>query len=100
VPGGRAGGRDRERTHALAKDGLVAHDWDDRVESESRAAEAACAPPVGGGAREVAPGPVEASSTRTVLRAAFDGVVADTFIEEGEWTAPSPPALPIRRCST
>ena len=32
---------------------------------------------------------------KTVLRAPFDGVVADTFIEEGEWTSPSPPALPI-----
>jgi HlyD family secretion protein len=32
---------------------------------------------------------------KTVLLAPFDGVVADTFIEEGEWTSPSPPALPI-----
>jgi HlyD family secretion protein len=32
---------------------------------------------------------------KTVLRAPFDGIVADTFIEVGEWTSPSPPALPI-----
>ena len=32
---------------------------------------------------------------KTVLLAPFDGIVADTFIEEGEWTSPSPPALPI-----
>ena len=37
----------------------------------------------------------KAELAKTVLRAPFDGVVADTFIEEGEWTAPSPPALPI-----
>jgi HlyD family secretion protein len=32
---------------------------------------------------------------KTVLRAPFNGVVADLDIEVGEWTTPSPPALPI-----
>ena len=32
---------------------------------------------------------------QTTLLAPFDGIVADTFIEVGEWTSPSPPALPI-----
>jgi HlyD family secretion protein len=30
-----------------------------------------------------------------VLRAPFDGVVADVTIEVGEWTTPSPPAVPV-----
>jgi HlyD family secretion protein len=31
----------------------------------------------------------------TVLRAPFDGVVADSSIEVGEWSTPSPPAMPV-----
>src|SRR5262249_28131006 len=31
----------------------------------------------------------------TVIRAPFDGVVADLSIEVGEWSTPSPPALPV-----
>jgi HlyD family secretion protein len=88
--------RERERTRKLAQDGLVASDWDDRVESEARAADAACraakaAADRGASAVDLA----KAELAKTVLLAPFEGVVADTFIEEGEWTAPSPPALPI-----
>ena len=32
---------------------------------------------------------------KTVLRAPFDGVVAELSTEEGEWVTPSPPGLPI-----
>ncbi len=32
---------------------------------------------------------------KTVLRAPFDGVVAEISTEEGEWVTPSPPGLPI-----
>ncbi len=32
---------------------------------------------------------------KTVLRAPFDGVVAELTTEVGEWASPSPPALPI-----
>jgi HlyD family secretion protein len=89
-------GRDRERTLALAKDGLVARDWDDRVESDARVAEAACRAAQSTADRATsAVALARAELDKTVLRAPFDGVVADTFIEEGEWTAPSPPALPI-----
>jgi len=88
--------RDRERSRKLAQDGLVANDWDDRVESEARVAEAACR--AAGSAADRATSAValaRAELEKTVLLAPFDGVVADTFIEEGEWTSPSPPALPI-----
>jgi len=36
-----------------------------------------------------------ANLNKTVLRAPFDGVVADLKAEVGEWVSPSPPALPI-----
>jgi HlyD family secretion protein len=32
---------------------------------------------------------------KTVLKAPFDGVVAEISTEEGEWVTPSPPGLPI-----
>lgn len=37
----------------------------------------------------------KAALAKTVLRAPFDGVVAEVDIEVGEWTTPSPPALPV-----
>jgi HlyD family secretion protein len=89
-------GRDRERTRKLAQDGLVASDWDDRIESEAQQAAAACR--AAASAVERAKSGVALSRAeldKTVLLAPFDGIVADTFIEEGEWTSPSPPALPI-----
>jgi HlyD family secretion protein len=89
-------GRDRERTVKLASDGLVSPEILDRVESEASAAEAACR--AAGAAAERAESAValaQAQLDKTVLLAPFDGIVADTFIEEGEWTTPSPPAIPV-----
>jgi HlyD family secretion protein len=89
-------GRDRERTARLAGDGLVSVDVLDRVESEARAADATCRAARANAERaESAVALARATLDKTVLRAPFDGIVADTFIEEGEWTSPSPPALPI-----
>lgn len=88
--------RDRERTRRLARDGLVSSDVLDRVESEARAAAAACRAATSAGQRAVsAVALARAELDKTVLVAPFDGVVADTFVEAGEWTAPSSPALPI-----
>jgi len=89
-------GRDQERTRKLARDGLVSADVLDRVDSEARTAEAACR--ASGASSDRAASAVrlaKAELDKTVLRAPFDGIVADVFIEEGEWTSPSPPALPI-----
>jgi HlyD family secretion protein len=88
--------RERERTASLAEQGIVSTDLLDRVDSQARAAEAACRA-AGAVAKRAASAVAlaEAELEKTVLRAPFDGVVADVFIEEGEWTAPSPPALPI-----
>jgi HlyD family secretion protein len=88
--------RERERNADLARDGVVSADMLDQVVSQARGANAACRAARASSARAaaaVAAARVEVA--KTVLRAPFDGVVADTFIEEGEWTSPSPPALPI-----
>jgi HlyD family secretion protein len=88
--------RERARTRRLAEDGIVSADLLDRVESEARASEAACR--AAQAAVERARAAFElarAELEKTVLRAPFAGIVADVFIEEGEWTSPSPPALPI-----
>jgi HlyD family secretion protein len=89
-------GRDRDRTVRLSKDGLVSSEILDRVESEASAADAACRAARAASERaESAVVLAQATLDKTVLLAPFDGIVADTFIEEGEWTSPSPPALPI-----
>jgi HlyD family secretion protein len=89
-------GRDRERTQRLSKDGLVSSEILDRVESEARGADATCRAARAAAERAVsAVALAQAHLDQTVLKAPFDGVVADTFVEEGEWTSPSPPALPI-----
>jgi HlyD family secretion protein len=88
--------RERERTDRLARQGIVSTDILDAATTQAQAAEAACRAAKATAARAesgVALARVEV--VKTVLRAPFDGIVADTFIEEGEWTSPSPPALPI-----
>ena len=89
--------RERERTRGLAAQGIVSTDQIDGVDSQARTADGRL--PRRAGQRPSGPSPPSRSRGRqldkTVLRAPFDGVVADTFIEEGEWTSPSPPALPI-----
>jgi HlyD family secretion protein len=88
--------RERERNADLAREGIVSADMLDQIASQARSADAACK-----AARATATRAASAvrlarvEVDKTVLRAPFDGIVADTFIEEGEWTSPSPPALPI-----
>lgn len=89
-------GRERDRTRGLAAQGIVSTDQADEVESQARTAAAACraaraTSERAGSAVVLARDTLE----KTVLRAPFDGVVADTFIEVGEWTTPSPPAIPV-----
>jgi HlyD family secretion protein len=89
-------GRDRDRTAKLAKDGLVSTEIVDRVDSEASSLDAACRAARAAAERAAsAVALAQAQLDKTVLLAPFDGVVADTFIEVGEWTSPSPPALPI-----
>jgi HlyD family secretion protein len=89
-------GRDRTRNAKLSADGLVSVEILDRVDSEASGADAACRAARAAAERAVsAVALAQAQLDKTVLLAPFDGIVADTFIEEGEWTSPSPPALPI-----
>ncbi len=88
--------RELERTRSLAAQGIVSTDLIDAVDSQSRSAAAGCrAARAAADRADSAVALARAQLDKTVLRAPFDGIVADTFVEEGEWTAPSPPALPI-----
>jgi HlyD family secretion protein len=88
--------RERERTERLAEQGIVSTDLLDNIESQARTAEASCRAAAATAERAVsAVALARAELEKTVLKAPFDGIVADVFIEEGEWTSPSPPALPI-----
>jgi HlyD family secretion protein len=88
--------RERERTEALARDGIVSNDLLDAVASGARVARAACAAAEAGDARARSTAALaEAELEKTALRAPFDGIVAELSIEVGEWTTPSPPGLPI-----
>jgi len=94
--GARRAAREAQRVGRLSRDGIVSTDLLDQVESAREAAAAACAA-AGAGAesatarRDLA----RAEADKTVLRAPFAGVVAELAVEVGEWTTPSPPALPV-----
>jgi len=88
--------RERERSRGLAAQGIVSADQIDGVESQARTAAAACRAAKATAERaDSAVALANAQLRQTTLFAPFDGIVADTFIEVGEWTSPSPPALPI-----
>jgi HlyD family secretion protein len=88
--------RERDRARGLAAQGIVSTDQIDGVDSQARAAAAACRAAAATVERAAsAVSLARAQLRQTTLLAPFDGIVADTFIEEGEWTSPSPPALPI-----
>jgi HlyD family secretion protein len=88
--------RERDRTRDLAAQGIVSTDDIDGVDSQARTAAAACR--AARATAEKAASAVtlaRAQQRQTMLLAPFDGIVADTFIEVGEWTTPSPPAIPV-----
>jgi HlyD family secretion protein len=88
--------RERNRARDLAAQGIVSTDQIDGVDSQERTAAAACRAARATAERATSAVTLARAQLRqTTLLAPFDGIVADTFIEEGEWTSPSPPALPI-----
>jgi HlyD family secretion protein len=88
--------RERERIARLAGQGIVSTDILDQTASQAQGAEAACRAARATATRaESAVALARATVEKTVLLAPFDGIVADTFIEVGEWTTPSPPAIPV-----
>ncbi len=88
--------RERQRVARLAAEEIVSADLLDSVESAELTAEAACRTAQANTARARASvGVARTALSKSVLRAPFDGVIAEVSIEVGEWTTPSPPAMPV-----
>jgi HlyD family secretion protein len=87
--------RAAERSRQLRAQGFVSEDAVDRAVSEAEAKQAGCA---AAGAQvleaEARVGASRADTARTVVRAPFDGVVAEVNGEVGEFLTPSPPGIP------
>ena len=88
--------RDLARSRSLARDEVLSVGLLEKAETEAGMTAAAC------DAARARVGQARASLDvarialgKTVLRAPFDGVVAEVSTEEGEWVTPSPPGLPI-----
>jgi len=87
--------REAQRQQRLASRKLVSEEIVDRATTEAKAREAACQ--AARAAREVARASTDAARAnlaRTVLKAPFDGVVAEVNAELGEYVTPSPPGIP------
>ncbi len=85
-----------QRIEKLAKEEIVSEDILDNSDSLRQSAAAACDASDSNVARALAA--IRLAQTeldKTILRAPFDGIVAEISTEVGEWTTPSPPALPV-----
>ena len=88
--------REYQRIEKLAKEEIVSEDILDNSDSLRQSAAAACDASDSNVARALAA--IRLAQTqldKTILRAPFDGIVAEISTEVGEWTTPSPPALPV-----
>ena len=89
-------GREFERNQRLAREEIVSEDLLDNIDSFRQGAEAACTAAEANVSRaRAAIHLAQTELEKTVLRAPFDGIVAEVSTEVGEWTTPSPPALPV-----
>jgi len=88
--------RDYARYLHLAEDEIVSRETLDQLESKRDVGVATCE---AAGARvleaESALQVARVELGKTVLRAPFDGVVAEVSTEVGEWVMPSPPGMPV-----
>ena len=88
--------RELERGRRLAEERILAEDSLDQLDSSAREGAAACRAADARSERAVAAVEVAAADLRKrTLVAPFDGLIAEVSIEVGEWTTPSPPALPV-----
>jgi HlyD family secretion protein len=88
--------RESRRLESLAAQGIVSTDALDQAQTSAETSAAACR--AARAAVDQAQASVELAARQegqTVIRAPFDGVVADVTVEVGEYTTPSPPGLPI-----
>ena len=90
--------REAARTRQLRDQSFVSEERVDKAESEAKARQAACdsarAQVKEAQARTTAS---RADTARTVVRAPFDGIVAEVNGEVGEFLTPSPPGIPTCR---
>jgi HlyD family secretion protein len=87
--------REAARTRQLRDKGFVSEDRVDRAESEANARRAAC--DMARAQVKEASARIDASradTSRTLLRAPFDGIIAEVNGEVGEYLTPSPPGIP------
>jgi HlyD family secretion protein len=88
--------RELARNRDLAERHIIADDLLDELQSKVDTADAACSAARAETDRaQAAVGVAQAELDKTVVRAPFDGVIAQLSIEVGEWGTPSPPAIPI-----
>ena len=88
--------REYQRTQKLAAEKIVSEDILDNTNSLQQGAAAACDAAQANVARaQAAIRLAQIELEKTTLRAPFDGIVAEVTTEVGEWTTPSPPALPV-----
>jgi len=89
-------GRELDRNHRLAAQGIVSNDLLDQMQSAARTAAAAC--DASHAAEKRADASIEVAQRQLeymTLRAPFDGVIAEQQIEVGEWSTPSPPVIQV-----
>ncbi|HEV8201896.1 MAG TPA: efflux RND transporter periplasmic adaptor subunit [Candidatus Polarisedimenticolia bacterium] len=89
-------GRDLQRSDSLKGENIVSEELLERLRSTRDAANARCEASRAQAERgRASVALAEATLEKSVLRAPFDGIVADLKTEVGEWVSPSPAALPI-----
>lgn len=87
-------GRDAARTRQLRDKGFVSEGQVDRAESEAKAKQAGCeSARAQAGEAQARIGASRADTSRTVVKAPFDGIVAEVNGEVGEYLTPSPPGI-------
>jgi len=88
--------RDHDRTEGLARDRVVSEQGLDQARSRRDVTSASCAAARARASQLESELQVARTElAKTVLRAPFDGVVAELTVERGEWVTPSPPGLPM-----
>lgn len=88
--------REFQRHQQLKARDLVSTDLLDKFENLSQTTHVSCKQSQAEIARaRSAINEAKAELAKTVLIAPFDGVIAELDVELGEWTTPSPPALPV-----
>lgn len=88
--------RELARHQELADRQIVSRNLLDQLGSRAATSRAGCdAAEAAVSSAEAAIDVIREELRKTVLRAPFDGIVAELSTEVGEWVTPSPPALPV-----